>query len=783
MLLKIVKKHFTKSDKPLTLRLILILPFVLQIFTTVGLVGYLSSKNGQQAVNELANQIIDRASQQVNNHLDSYLALPIQLTQINVDALSNEELDFNNPVSSGRYFWRQAKAFPHITYIGYSLTDGREAGAGRWVKGIDVVLNENLPGKAKTLDYMADSKGNRGKLLQSYDFDPLGESWYKDAVATGKLIWSQVEIAESSNIQFTETGKALFAEGKIPSYENGLDYYIAISAVAPFYDKNRKLLGVTSTDLTLTSINNFLRQLQVSPSGQVFIIERDGNLMGSSSNYPILYKLNNQVRRYSIIDSPNPLIRNVASEIKKRFKTLQKINKKERISILLNGQKQFVQVVPWQDKYNLDWLVVVAVPESDFMAQIHANNRITIFLCLAALFVAIILGIYTSRWITIPILRLSEAAKAIASGQLNQTLQSSKLKEVDILNRAFNRMARQLQELFTALEQTNEQLEHRVEERTAELKNTLQKLQQTQAQMIQSEKMSSLGQMVAGVAHEINNPVNFIHGNLDYLDEYTDNLLNLVQLYQSEYPQQSLTIQNQLEKVDLVFIVEDLSKILTSMKVGTERIQEIVLSLRNFSRLDEAEMKQVDIHEGIESTILILQHRLKAKSIPTINIIRDYGKLPLVECYAGQLNQVFMNILANAIDVLEEGVGSSPWGVGGDKGGKGDKGDKEVGKVSSSTPYSLLLTPTITIRTLAINSEWIEIAIADNGNGMSEDVRKRIFDPFFTTKPVGKGTGMGMSISYQIISQKHKGKLDCVSSLGKGTEFSIQIPISQGNRE
>ena len=783
MLLKIVKKHFTKSDKPLTLRLILILPFVLQIFTTVGLVGYLSSKNGQQAVNELANQIIDRASQQVNNHLDSYLALPIQLTQINVDALSNEELDFNNPVSSGRYFWRQAKAFPHITYIGYSLTDGREAGAGRWVKGIDVVLNENLPGKAKTLDYMADSKGNRGKLLQSYDFDPLGESWYKDAVATGKLIWSQVEIAESSNIQFTETGKALFAEGKIPSYENGLDYYIAISVVAPFYDKNRKLLGVTSTDLTLTSINNFLRQLQVSPSGQVFIIERDGNLMGSSSNYPILYKLNNQVRRYSIIDSPNPLIRNVASEIKKRFKTLQKINKKERISILLNGQKQFVQVVPWQDKYNLDWLVVVAVPESDFMAQIHANNRITIFLCLAALSVAIILGIYTSRWITIPILRLSEAAKAIASGQLNQTLQSSKLKEVDILNRAFNRMARQLQELFTALEQTNEQLEHRVEERTAELKNTLQKLQQTQAQMIQSEKMSSLGQMVAGVAHEINNPVNFIHGNLDYLDEYTDNLLNLVQLYQSEYPQQSLTIQNQLEKIDLVFIVEDLSKILTSMKVGTERIQEIVLSLRNFSRLDEAEMKQVDIHEGIESTILILQHRLKAKSIPTINIIRDYGKLPLVECYAGQLNQVFMNILANAIDVLEEGVGSSPWGVGGDKGGKGDKGDKEVGKVSSSTPYSLLLTPTITIRTLAINSEWIEIAIADNGNGMSEDVRKRIFDPFFTTKPVGKGTGMGMSISYQIISQKHKGKLDCVSSLGKGTEFSIQIPISQGNRE
>lgn len=268
--------------------------------------------------------------------------------------------------------------------------------------------------------------------------------------------------------------------------------------------------------------------------------------------------------------------------------------------------------------------------------------------------------------------------------------------------------------------------------------------------------MSSLGQLVAGVAHEINNPVNFIHGNIAHLNEYTQDLLRMIYLYQQRHSSYDPEIQAFAEEIDLEFLIEDLQKMLSSMRMGTERIRNIVLSLRNFSRIDEAEFKAVDIHEGIESTLLILQHRLKAKSDrPAIEIIRDYGNLPQTECYAGQLNQVFMNILVNAMDALDE-----------------VNAQRTCEEIKENPAQ-------ITIRTLVSDSQWIEIAIADNGLGMPEQVQNRIFDPFFTTKPVGKGTGMGMAISYQIIVEKHGGKLDCFSTLDKGTEFIIQLPIRQ----
>ncbi|KAF3889920.1 MULTISPECIES: MASE1 domain-containing protein [Nostocales] len=304
------------------------------------------------------------------------------------------------------------------------------------------------------------------------------------------------------------------------------------------------------------------------------------------------------------------------------------------------------------------------------------------------------------------------------------------------------------------LQQANEELEQRVDKRTLELKNALQELQHTQFQMIQSEKMSSLGQLVAGVAHEINNPVNFIHGNISHLNKYMQDLLRMLQLYQQRYLSNDPEIQALAEEIDLEFLVEDLQKMLASMKMGTDRIRSIVLSLRNFSRMDEAEFKTVDIHEGIESTLLILQHRLKDKpECRAIEVKRDYGSLPQIECYPGQLNQVLMNILVNAIDALEE--------------------------VNAKRTYQQIEeNPSqITIRTAVKDIQWIEISVADNGPGMTQQVQNRIFDPFFTTKPVGKGTGMGMAISYQIITEKHKGKLECFSTLGKGTEFIIQLPI------
>ncbi|MEG4282099.1 MASE1 domain-containing protein [Microcoleus sp. A006_D1] len=283
------------------------------------------------------------------------------------------------------------------------------------------------------------------------------------------------------------------------------------------------------------------------------------------------------------------------------------------------------------------------------------------------------------------------------------------------------------------------------------VERTLQDLKNAQAQLIQTEKMSSLGQLVAGVAHEINNPVSFIYGNIDHAAEHSQALLKLIDLYRQEYSDINPQIQELTEAIELDFLIEDLPKLLISMKMGAERIREIVLTLRNFSRLDQADMKAVNIHEGIDSTLIILQSRLKSKTDrPEIQIVKQYGILPAVECYAGQLNQVLMNILNNAIDALMSQA-------------RGNEG----------------FMPTIAIATEIIDSQWVKIRIKDNGTGISPSTQERIFDPFFTTKPVGQGTGLGLSISYQIVAEKHRGHLKCVSEPSKGTEFVIELPVQQ----
>lgn len=306
------------------------------------------------------------------------------------------------------------------------------------------------------------------------------------------------------------------------------------------------------------------------------------------------------------------------------------------------------------------------------------------------------------------------------------------------------------------LKKSNELLEQRVAERTATLSTTLEQLQQSQLRLVQNEKMSALGSLVAGVAHEINNPVNFISGNITHATEYTRDLLQLLQLYQQHYPNPHPEVVECAEAVDIDFLTQDLLKILSSMRIGSSRIQQIVLSLRNFSRLDQAEVKPVDIHEGIDSTLLILQHRFKANSHrPEIALIKEYSRLPLVECYAGQLNQVFMNILSNALDALEE-------------------------RENQCNAETLQQSPSaIRITTQQQGRDRVTVCIADNGMGMSPEVQQRIFDPFFTTKSVGKGTGMGMSISFQIVTEKHQGQIWCESRLGQGTQFWIEIPIRQ----
>ncbi|MFB2875493.1 CHASE domain-containing protein [Floridanema aerugineum] len=302
----------------------------------------------------------------------------------------------------------------------------------------------------------------------------------------------------------------------------------------------------------------------------------------------------------------------------------------------------------------------------------------------------------------------------------------------------------------------------REREKANQLQQTLKELQKAQTQLIQTEKMSSLGQLVAGVAHEINNPVNFIYGNLAHTDNYIQELIELLNLYQRYYPNPASEIQDYYDTNEIDFLVEDLPKMLSSMKIGAERIRQIVLSLRNFSRFDEAEMKAVDIHEGIENTLLILQNRLKAKpNHPAIEVIKEYGNLPKIECYAGQLNQVFMNIITNAIDALDT-----------------YNEQRSVEEIENN-PSIIKICTTVIGEGTKENPQQVLIKIADNGLGMTPEAKKRLFDPFFTTKPVGKGTGLGLSISYQIVVDKHGGMLSCESELGQGTEFLIEIPMNQ----
>jgi len=307
--------------------------------------------------------------------------------------------------------------------------------------------------------------------------------------------------------------------------------------------------------------------------------------------------------------------------------------------------------------------------------------------------------------------------------------------------------------LTKQLELQNQQLEKRVEERTTELSQALNELKQSQLQMVQREKLSTLGQLFASVAHELNNPLSFLTGNVDFLTSYLYDLINHVQLYRQHYPNPVVDIVTDAKIIDLEHLLQDLPKVISSMNVGIERISDISASLRTFSRTDISHKISVDIHEGINSTLVILQHRLEANNKrPAIEVIKKYSDLPLIECYSGLMNQVFMNVIANSIDAFDESIKESF-----------DARDN-INQIIIKTAFDQ-------------DNKWVVISFKDNGVGIDNEAQKHIFEQFFSTKTIGKGTGMGLSISKQIVEVKHHGKLKCFSVLGEGTEFVIEIPV------
>ncbi len=566
--------------------------------------------------------------------------------------------------------------------------------------------------------------GRSSRILVSSNSNKVGQ--YQPLVQYSEVTKSPTDNLISNFYRSAETGKPM------------------ITFAIPILSENGKKLGMFATHLNLDRIDSIIReQAGLGETAETYLV---GNIGSSLSRKNVFVS----ATKFGSEEFPDGISSKGINAA---------INGKNGKGLYINYRGvPVIGVYQWLEYQDLALLAEIEQTEAFAPARHLASSILLVGLTLAVVMAVAMLLL--GRQIVRPILAIAHTAKLVSKGDLTQKVPVLTKNEIGLLAQTFNEMIEKLENSYHHLSNYNHVLAVKVDERTQELieknsslEKTLKKLKETQAQLIQNEKMVGLGQLVAGVAHEINNPISFIYGNIAPARNYAEDLLDLLTLYQQYYPDRVAEIRDRESIIELDFIREDFSSLLNSMEDGSRRIQEIVLSLRNFSRHDESKQKKVNIHEGIDSTVLILQNRLKAKvGYPEIQIIKEYSNLPLVECLASLINQVFMNILANAIDALE-----MSW-------------EKLKSKFAS-------IKPQIKIKTEAINKDYISIHIMDNGLGIPAEVKKRIFDPFFTTKPVGKGTGLGLSLSYQIIVEKHRGNFYCNSVVGQGTEFVIELPV------
>lgn len=452
MLIKPTQRSVSTVFGKVSLRVLLVIPFVLQIFGAVGLVGYLSFRSGQKAVNDVATQLRSEATNRVRQHLQSYLDTPRLIAQTNSRAAKLGHLSFDNLLESEAYLWEQIQLYDTI----YATYAGSQDGQFMYVK-----REENGRYTAKVVNqppdrevYPLDSEGERLELRDVEKYDPRERPWYLKTLENKRTNWSEI---------YT------FAGGEL-----------GITASEPLYDPSGEFRGVIGVDLILTLIGNFLETIQISPHAQVFIMERSGGLVATSTGEApfIQNKGKKEAKRIAAMESQNLLTRATAKYLNEQYGGFSKLKNMEQLDFQFEGQRQYVQIMPYQDKYGLDWLIAVVVPENDFMGQIHANRRTTIWLCLAALGIATVVGLLTSHWIVAPIARVVEATRALANGDLDKTVDVENARELKVLAQSFNRMASQLRESFTALEMANAELEERVRQRTAALQAEQEKSEQ-----------------------------------------------------------------------------------------------------------------------------------------------------------------------------------------------------------------------------------------------------------------------------------------------------------------
>jgi signal transduction histidine kinase/CheY-like chemotaxis protein len=578
-----------KIARRLPLQLVTIVPFVVQITAAVGIVGYLSYRSGRQAVNDLVEQLMSKTDGIVAEKLDNYLSIPVELVQINANAVELNLLDLNDLAVTRKHFWRQLQLFKHVGYIDLTLPTGEYWGAGRWWgEDREISIDERTPETQwKTESHTVDREGNRTELVYVDDYNPLEEEWYEDVLKTGKLSWNPI-----------------FSWDEFPEI-------LSIPITYPLYDENNNLRVILGVDLLLDGIRDFLRNLEISPSAKIFIIEGDGAIVASSSEEDPYTLVEEEVQRLKASESSDPLIRETYRVLQERFQEIDQIDRLQNLAFDWQGDGRFVRVTPWQDELGLDWLVVLVVAESDFMGQIQANTRNTILLCSAAFILAVGLGWLTSRWIVLPIQSLNASAQEIAKGQWDKIVEIERADEVGQLAKSFNMMAKQLQGSFATLEQ-------RVEERTAELAEA------KKAAEVANEAKSTF---LANMNHELRTPLNAILG--------FSQILTRSQRLASDLQENVNTINRSGE-----YLLELVNQVLDLSKIEAGRT---VLNDSNF-----------DFYLLLDELEDMFQMRAEAKGLQLL-CERENNVPRYLRCDLLKLRQVLVNLLSNAIKFTSEG--------------------------------------------------------------------------------------------------------------------------------